>query len=344
MVTIFVTTLELLIYQHGPYSTQASVVVACGFGCPVVCGIFLDQGLNQSPALARQFSTREAQSCYVGSSENDNYVEGTEVTKDFKITVCAQHVVSLFPDQGLNLCLQHWKYGVLTTGLPWKSKVVSVRSQTSDAFPNFVVGADLELAILQGESFLEKYLETIVWILEVLTATGLVIVSEVFSRLSQEIFTFSKDKIHYDFILLKGSLFSKIANLPNLAATRSTEKREDNHTGPVAFFHFVSSSVKTSFMELPLKHILNKYNLREQDFGDTLISDFSDPELSENRFLFRAPRLVVVRSDSRSICTFVLGPANTRNLLPLLLLLSHFSHVRLCVIPQTAELDPTEVT
>lgn len=61
---------------------------------------------------------------------------------------------------------------------------------------------DLELAILQGESFLEKYLETIVWILEVLTATGLVIVSEVFSRLSQEIFTFSKDKIHYDFILV----------------------------------------------------------------------------------------------------------------------------------------------
>ena len=32
------------------------------------------------------------------------------------------------------------------------------------------------------------------------------------------------------------------------------------------------------------------------------------------------------------------------DLLPLLLLLSHFSHVRLCVMPQTAELDPTEVT
>ena len=65
-----------LVAEHGPYSTQASVSVACGFGCPVACGIFLDQGLNQSPALARQFSTREAQSCYVGSSENDNYVEG----------------------------------------------------------------------------------------------------------------------------------------------------------------------------------------------------------------------------------------------------------------------------
>ena len=49
---------------------------------------------------------------------------------------------------------------------------------------------------------MEKYLETIVWILEVLTATGLVIVSVLFSRLSQEIFTFSKDKIHYDFILV----------------------------------------------------------------------------------------------------------------------------------------------
>lgn len=61
---------------------------------------------------------------------------------------------------------------------------------------------DLESAILQGESFLEKYLETIVWILEVLTATGLVIVVVLFSGLSQEIFTFSKDKIHHDFILV----------------------------------------------------------------------------------------------------------------------------------------------
>lgn len=60
---------------------------------------------------------------------------------------------------------------------------------------------DLESAILQGESFLEKYLETIVWILEVLTATELVIVV-LFSRLSQEIFTFSKDKVHHDLILV----------------------------------------------------------------------------------------------------------------------------------------------
>ena len=49
---------------------------------------------------------------------------------------------------------------------------------------------------------MEKYLETIVWILEVLTAIGLVTVSVLCSRLSQEIFTFSKDKIHHDFILV----------------------------------------------------------------------------------------------------------------------------------------------
>ena len=61
---------------------------------------------------------------------------------------------------------------------------------------------DLESAILQGESFLEKYLETIVWMLEVLTAIGLVTVSVLFSRLSQEIFTFSKYKIPHDFILV----------------------------------------------------------------------------------------------------------------------------------------------
>ena len=61
---------------------------------------------------------------------------------------------------------------------------------------------DLESAILQGESFLEKYLETIVWILEVLTDTELVIVVVLFSRLSQEKFTFSKDKVHHDLILV----------------------------------------------------------------------------------------------------------------------------------------------
>ena len=79
---------------------------------------------------------------------------------------------------------------------------------------------DLESAILQGESFLEKYLETIVWILEVLTATELVIVV-LFSRLSQEIFTFSKDKVHHDLILVLipqiqdyGVLFSLIIFMP----------------------------------------------------------------------------------------------------------------------------------
>ena len=80
---------------------------------------------------------------------------------------------------------------------------------------------DLELAILQGESFLEKYLETIVWILEALTATGLVIVVVLFSRLSQEVFTFSKDKVHHDLILVLvpqiqdyGVLFNLIIFMP----------------------------------------------------------------------------------------------------------------------------------
>ena len=65
-----------LVADHGLYSTRASVVAACGFGCPVARRIFLDQGLNLSPALARKFSVREAQTHYVGPSENDNYVEG----------------------------------------------------------------------------------------------------------------------------------------------------------------------------------------------------------------------------------------------------------------------------
>ena len=36
----------------------------------------------------------------------------------------AQHVESLFPNQGSNLCSLQWKLGVLTTGPPGKSHVI----------------------------------------------------------------------------------------------------------------------------------------------------------------------------------------------------------------------------
>ena len=44
--------------EHGLYSTS-SVIVVKELGCPVACGIFLDQGLNpsESIALAGEFLT-----------------------------------------------------------------------------------------------------------------------------------------------------------------------------------------------------------------------------------------------------------------------------------------------
>ena len=38
----------------------------------------------------------------------------------------AKHVGSLFPDQGLNLCPLQCQHGVLTTGLPGKTLLISI--------------------------------------------------------------------------------------------------------------------------------------------------------------------------------------------------------------------------
>ena len=43
------TAVAPLLEEYGPQGVWASVVAAHRLSCPVVCGIFLDQGLNCAP-------------------------------------------------------------------------------------------------------------------------------------------------------------------------------------------------------------------------------------------------------------------------------------------------------